>query len=130
MGERLAVVRFGFAGTKSRATIQPDMTDETEEEIDREEPCGPELVDLARKVQFEPADYFARAQMSDLFSREAPFEVTGAGAEPWIFAGTGLADGVAFGRYGVEIDARSPASPPGTVVLARIPSLRIRRRTR
>ena len=51
------------------------MTDETEEETDRDEPCGEELVDLARKVQFEPADYFARAQMSDLFAREAPFEV-------------------------------------------------------
>ena len=39
------------------------------------------------------------------------------------FAGTGLADGDRFGRYGFEIDARSPASPPGTQVLASIPNL-------
>jgi tRNA (guanine-N7-)-methyltransferase len=51
------------------------MTEETNDDNEREEPVGDELVDLARKVQFEPADYFARAQMSDLFPREAPFEV-------------------------------------------------------
>jgi tRNA (guanine-N7-)-methyltransferase len=51
------------------------MTDEIADETDRDEPFGEELVDRARKVQFEPADYFARAQMSDLFSREAPLEV-------------------------------------------------------
>lgn len=53
------------------------MTDEkiADEEDDRDEPCGDELVDLARQVQFEPADYFARAKMSDLFAQEAPFEV-------------------------------------------------------
>jgi hypothetical protein len=28
-----------------------------------------------------------------------------------------------FGRYGIEIDARTSASPPGTEVLARIPNL-------
>lgn len=60
---------------ESRATIEPDMTEETADEDDRDEPCGEELVDLARQVQFEPADYFARAKMSDLFPREAPFEV-------------------------------------------------------
>jgi len=51
------------------------MTDESEEAPEQDEPCGEELVDLARRVQFEPADYFARAQMSDLFARAAPFEV-------------------------------------------------------
>jgi hypothetical protein len=56
-------------------------------------------------------------------AREDAYRVVGAAAEPWIFAGTGLADGDAFGRYGVEIDARSAASPAGTVVLARIPGL-------
>ena len=29
----------------------------------------------------------------------------------------------AFGRYGIEIDARAPSSPPGTVLLAQIPDL-------
>ncbi|MDQ5821689.1 MAG: hypothetical protein M3540_09625, partial [Actinomycetota bacterium] len=55
--------------------------------------------------------------------RQAPFLVTGATAAPWAFAGTGLGDGAAFGRYGIEIDARSPATPAGTIVLARIPDV-------
>jgi hypothetical protein len=52
---------------------------------------------------------------------QKPFVVQGAAAAPWAFAGTGLRNGSAFGRYGIEIDSRSPASPPGTIVLARIP---------
>ena len=53
-----------------------------------------------------------------------PFTVTGASASPWAFAGTGLADGSQLGtRYGIEIDARAPSSPPGLQVLARIPDL-------
>jgi hypothetical protein len=56
-------------------------------------------------------------------AKQAPFVVTGASATPWAFAGTGLLDGATFGRYGIEIDARSPASPPGIQVLARIPGL-------
>ena len=47
----------------------------------------------------------------------------GAAAAPWLFAGTGLADGDLFGRYGIEIDARTAASPPGTQLLAEIPNL-------
>jgi hypothetical protein len=54
---------------------------------------------------------------------QKPFVVTGAEKEPWLFAGTGLGDGSTFGRYGIEIDAAGPSSPPGTVVLARIPDL-------
>jgi hypothetical protein len=54
---------------------------------------------------------------------QAPYVVQGAAVEPWVFAGTGLHNGSTFGRYGIEIDARSPSSPPGTAVLARIPNL-------
>ncbi len=54
---------------------------------------------------------------------QKPFVVTGALRAPWLFAGTGLADGSTFGRYGIEIDAAGPSSPPGTIVLARIPDL-------
>jgi hypothetical protein len=54
---------------------------------------------------------------------QAPFTVTGADRAPWLFAGTGLQNGSIFGRYGIEIDATSPSSPPGTIVLARIPNL-------
>ena len=53
----------------------------------------------------------------------APYVVQGAGSTPWAFAGTGLRNGSTFGRYGIEIDARAPSSPPGTRVLARIPDL-------
>ena len=49
------------------------------------------------------------------------YVVTGAHLAPWLFAGTGLSNGSRFGRYGIEIDARTPASPRGTLVLARIP---------
>jgi hypothetical protein len=55
--------------------------------------------------------------------KQGAFVVTGAAATPWAFEGTGLADGDAFGRYGIEIDARTPASPPGIQLLARIPDL-------
>lgn len=60
---------------------------------------------------------------NDRGGRQQPFVVTGAEAAPWAFAGTGLRNGSTFGRYGVEIDAVTPASPPGTQVLARIPDL-------
>jgi hypothetical protein len=42
---------------------------------------------------------------------------------PWVFAGTGLTNGQSFGRYGYEIDIRSPATPSGTILLASIPDL-------
>jgi hypothetical protein len=54
---------------------------------------------------------------------QKPFIVSGATQAPWLFANTGLQDGSTFGRYGIEIDARAPSSPPGTIVLARIPDL-------
>jgi hypothetical protein len=60
---------------------------------------------------------------SDHGQRQAGYTVTGGAAAPWAFAGTGLADGDVFGRYGIEIDARTPASPPGIQVLAHIPDL-------
>jgi hypothetical protein len=56
-------------------------------------------------------------------TRQTGYTVTGASQEPWAFAATGLSDGAVFGRYGIEIDARTTASPPGTHVLAHIPNL-------
>ena len=51
--------------------------------------------------------------------------VTGANKAPWLFRGTGLRNGdlLGTGRFGIEIDARTPASPRGIQVLARIPDL-------
>jgi hypothetical protein len=51
------------------------------------------------------------------------YVVVGANAAPWAFRGTGLHNGSSFGHGGIEIDARSSASPPGTIVLARMPNL-------
>jgi hypothetical protein len=60
---------------------------------------------------------------SDRGERQAPFVVSGADVAPWLFAGTGLVNGSSFGKYGIEIDARSAVSPPSTQVLATIPDL-------
>ena len=62
-------------------------------------------------VQFAAGDYGGR---------QAGYVVHGSS---WAFAGTGLQDGDRFGQYGFEIDARSPASPAGTQLLASIPNL-------
>ena len=59
---------------------------------------------------------------SNYGTSQAPYVVQGASAPPWAFAGTGLRNGSTFGRYGIEIDARAPSSPPGRGVLARIPN--------
>jgi hypothetical protein len=60
---------------------------------------------------------------SDRGQRHAPFTVVGADVAPWAFENTGLQNGSTFGIYGIEIDARSAASPPTTQVLATIPDL-------
>ena len=55
------------------------------------------------------------------------FVVQNAAAAPWLWDSTGLVDGSTFGQYvggyGIEIDATTPQSPPGTLVLAQIPDL-------
>jgi hypothetical protein len=52
-----------------------------------------------------------------------PFIATGVRQTPWLFAGTELRNGDTFGVYGIEVDARTADSPPGTRVLARIPGI-------
>jgi N,N-dimethylformamidase beta subunit-like protein len=60
---------------------------------------------------------------SDHGERQAGYVVSASPAAGWAFAGTGLRPGDSFGRYGIEIDARAPSSPPGTQVLAALPGL-------
>lgn len=60
---------------------------------------------------------------SDQGQRQGGYQITGQASAPWAFAGTGLGDGDVFGRYGIEIDARTSASPSAIQVLARIPDL-------
>jgi hypothetical protein len=57
--------------------------------------------------------------------RNKRYVVTGAKRAPWLFRGTGLHDGdlLGTGLFGIEIDARTSASPPGVQVLARIPNI-------
>ena len=60
-------------------------------------------------------------------TRQGAFVVSDVDAAPWLFTGTGLATGSAIGEevggFGIEIDATTPESPPGTMILARIPDL-------
>ena len=60
-------------------------------------------------------------------TRRGVYYVTEAEAAPWLFTQTGLASGSKLGEvsggYGIEIDATSAASPPGTAVLAVVPAL-------
>ncbi len=55
------------------------------------------------------------------------YYVLGADRAPWLFAGTGLRNysrlGDVVGGYGIEIDGTTKDSPPGTQVLAIVPSL-------
>jgi hypothetical protein len=60
---------------------------------------------------------------SDYGQRQGAFVVTGADRAPWAFEGTGLVNGSTFGRYGIELDARTPASPAETILLAEIRDL-------
>ena len=59
--------------------------------------------------------------------KQGLFTVENAAAAPWLWDGTGLTDGSTFGQfvggYGIEIDATTPDSPPGTIVVAQIPDL-------
>ncbi len=55
--------------------------------------------------------------------RNAPYVVTGVQHAPWLFRGTGLANGDRFGSFGIEIDTRTSDSPRGIRVLARIPDV-------
>ncbi len=64
---------------------------------------------------------------NDNGQKQGLFTVLATASAPWLWEGTGLADGSTFGQfvggYGIEIDATTPESPPGTVVLAQIPDL-------
>ena len=63
---------------------------------------------------------------NDEGSRQGPFLVRDLGAS-WLWSRTGLEAGGTFGEfvggYGIEIDATTDVSPPGTQVLAEIPDL-------
>ena len=73
-----------------------------------------------------PESRLIGSQYVDWFQDEypnRPYTVVGARRAAWLFAGTGLRDGSTFGSFGIEVDARTEHSPPGTRVLARIPAI-------
>jgi N,N-dimethylformamidase beta subunit-like protein len=49
-----------------------------------------------------------------------PYAAADVRQAPWLFRGTGLRNGATFGKYGIEVDAATAASPHGTRVLAQI----------
>ena len=59
---------------------------------------------------------------NDRGGHTAPYVINNVGGAPWLFAGLDLANGATLGtaKYGIEFDATSPDSPPGTVVLATV----------
>ena len=64
---------------------------------------------------------------NDNGQKQGLFTVQNSASAPWLWDGTGLADGSTFGAYvggyGIEIDSIAPESPPGTLVVAQIPDL-------
>lgn len=81
-----------------------------------------QLIGLWRDLgQPEAALLGAQYRASDRGTHQHPFVITAEGAAAgWPFAGTGLAAGGSFGIYGIEIDATTALSPPGTQVFAEI----------
>jgi N,N-dimethylformamidase len=53
----------------------------------------------------------------------AGYVASGTDAAPWFFEDAGIRTGDRFGSFGIEIDARTEQSPPGTQVLATIPDV-------
>ncbi|MDQ2983973.1 MAG: hypothetical protein M3R70_08645 [Actinomycetota bacterium] len=60
---------------------------------------------------------------NDFGRHQGRYVVVGARTAPWAFRGTGLRNGLHFGHGGIEIDARTSATPRGTIVLAAMPNL-------
>jgi hypothetical protein len=75
-----------------------------------------------------PEEKLLGAQYVDWFDWDGkmhpnqPYTVVGAKTFPWLFAPAGLKNGDTFGKFGIEIDAKGPDSPPATQVLAVIPN--------
>jgi hypothetical protein len=60
---------------------------------------------------------------NDFGRHQGHYVVVGARRAPWAFSHTEFRNGDHFGHGGIEIDARAPASPPNTIVLADMPNL-------
>jgi hypothetical protein len=77
-----------------------------------------------RKLDRPEAALIGVQYLSNDFGRhQGRYTVAGENRARWAFAGTGLKNGGHFGHGGIEIDARSSASPPGTILLATMKNL-------
>jgi len=69
----------------------------------------------------------AQYRANDNGTHQGPYRVENAQAVPWLFDGTDLENGSTFGEavggYGIEVDARTKQSPPGTILVASIPNI-------
>jgi len=69
----------------------------------------------------------AQYRANDNGANQGVYRVVNASAVPWLFEGTGLQNGSTFGEsvggYGIEVDARTKSSPPGTILVADIPNI-------
>jgi hypothetical protein len=60
---------------------------------------------------------------NDSGEHRGPWIVRHSETLPWLFDGSGLADGMTFASGGIEIDRTAAASPHSVKVLAEIPNL-------
>ena len=69
----------------------------------------------------------AQYRANDNGESQGSFIVMNAEAVPWLFTGTEVVNGStigdAVGGYGIEVDSKTSASPPGTIVIATIPNI-------
>jgi hypothetical protein len=69
----------------------------------------------------------AQYRANDNGTHQGSFVVANAQAVPWLFEGTEIENGSTIGDavngYGIEVDAMTRSSPPGTVLVATIPNI-------
>ena len=86
---------------------------------------GPELERVAQWRQLgrpEASLIGVQYRGNDEGQRRGPMQPV-PGAASWLFAGTPLERGDAWGDFGIEIDHTAPSSPRGTTVVAQVPDL-------
>jgi hypothetical protein len=80
---------------------------------------GERLVRVGRwRDEGRPESAWIGVQYADWWRRRWPDAPYVARRAPWLYRGTGIRPGDAFGSYGKEVDQRTPFTPPGTRVLA------------
>ena len=80
---------------------------------------GDRLVRVGRwRDEGRPESAWVGVQYVNWWQHRWPDQPYVARRAPWLYRGSGIRPGQAFGSYGKEVDARTRFSPPGTRVLA------------